>query len=673
MKALYLFLALLFVSYLSFGQDKKSYYQQLAENTTDSKIKLSSLDSLIAITWEENDLEAYVTSIENYIALAKSLKKYNEVAKKAMAVSYPLYTFLNDPNKAISIIDDALQYESKLTDSYLLGGLYLKRGGAYFNSNLNLALADYTTALKNFTEKDTIYIADAYLFRGQAFSGLGNFVKASEDFKNAYDLYKLKKDVAYMINAREGEIIMFSKNGFQEKAIKQRKVLLQELYENKLYQYISGQHFNLSLDYKKIGRADLRKTELENALKYVDSSDYIIQNNVFIHSGFSEMYSNQKKLTDAASHLNIAEEKFKAISEDNYSKLALLFARISFYKESKEYQKALEYALETQNLLTEIGLEGERMQNHLKLSEIYALLGDSKKAFSYYKAYAESKDSLFEQSKTNALVYYQTLYETERKEKDLIEKQSEIVLLEQNNASIKKQYLFGGLALTMGFLLLFLFKNQRDLKIKKTLNEKYTQDLLQAQEEERKRVSKDLHDGIGQSLLLIKNKVVLQRDEDTKTMVENAIEEVRSISRALHPFQLQEMGITKALQNILRQFDETTDLFISAEIESIDGLLQIHQEVNVYRIVQESLNNVLKHAQASAIKISVKKMPASIVLVIQDNGIGFDFSERYNDFKSFGLKTLKERTRFLHGIMKINSQTNKGTKLEFIIPINYEK
>jgi len=645
----------------------------LLENTKDPNIKLTFLDSLISITLEENDYEAYVIHIEKYIALSKSLKKYNEVAKKAMEVSYPLYTFLNDPKKAISIIDDALQYEANIKDSYLLGGLYLKRGGAYFNSNLNLAVADYTTALKNFTEKDTIYIADAYLFRGQAFSGMGKFVDASEDFKKAYDLYKQKKDVEYMINAREGEIIMFSKNGFQEKAIKQRKILLQDLYDNKLYQYVSGQHFNLSLDFKKIGRSDLRKTELENALKYVDSSDYIIQNEVFIHSGFSEMYSNEKKLLKAAYHLKIAEEKFNTISEDNYSKLALLFARISFFKEAKEYHKALENAIETQNILTEIGLEEEQIKNNLNLSEVYLLLGDSKKAFTFYKAYAESKDSLFEQSKTNALVYYQTLYETERKEKELIEKQGEIVILEQNNASIKKQYLFGGVALTMGFLVLFLFKNQRDLRMKKMLNEKYTQDLLQAQEEERKRVSKDLHDGIGQSLLLIKNKIVLQKDEATKTMVENAIEEVRSISRALHPFQLQEMGITKAIQNILRQFDETTDLFISAEIESIDNLLQIHQEVNVYRIVQESLNNVLKHAKASAIKVTVKKRPTSIVLVIQDNGIGFDFSERYNDFNSLGLKTLKERTRFLNGTMKINSQTQKGTKLEFIIPFNHEK
>ncbi|PIQ17400.1 MAG: hypothetical protein COW66_12005 [Flavobacteriaceae bacterium CG18_big_fil_WC_8_21_14_2_50_34_36] len=673
MKVLFIFIILLFLTFLSFGQDKKISFQHLLENTKDPKIKLTFLDSLISITLEENDYEAYVTHIEKYIALSKSLKKYNEVAKKAMEVSYPLYTFLNDPKKAISIIDDALQYEANIKDSYLLGGLYLKRGGAYFNSNLNLAVADYTTALKNFTEKDTIYIADAYLFRGQAFSGMGKFVDASEDFKKAYDLYKQKKDVEYMINAREGEIIMFSKNGFQEKAIKQRKILLQDLYDNKLYQYVSGQHFNLSLDFKKIGRSDLRKTELENALKYVDSSDYIIQNEVFIHSGFSEMYSNEKKLLKAAYHLKIAEEKFNTISEDNYSKLALLFARISFFKEAKEYHKALENAIETQNILTEIGLEEEQIKNNLNLSEVYLLLGDSKKAFTFYKAYAESKDSLFEQSKTNALVYYQTLYETERKEKELIEKQGEIVILEQNNASIKKQYLFGGVALTMGFLVLFLFKNQRDLRMKKMLNEKYTQDLLQAQEEERKRVSKDLHDGIGQSLLLIKNKIVLQKDEATKTMVENAIEEVRSISRALHPFQLQEMGITKAIQNILRQFDETTDLFISAEIESIDNLLQIHQEVNVYRIVQESLNNVLKHAKASAIKVTVKKRPTSIVLVIQDNGIGFDFSERYNDFNSLGLKTLKERTRFLNGTMKINSQTQKGTKLEFIIPFNHEK
>jgi signal transduction histidine kinase len=302
------------------------------------------------------------------------------------------------------------------------------------------------------------------------------------------------------------------------------------------------------------------------------------------------------------------------------------------------------------------------------LSEIYRKLGNPEKALFHFRTYSEIKDSLFNQSKTNALVYYQTLYETERKEKNLVEQKGDIALLEQKNTSIKKQFLFGGVAVTMGFVLLFLFKNQRDLKSKKEMNEKFTQDLMQAQEEERKRVSKDLHDGIGQSLLLIKNKVVLNKDDDTKFMVENAIEEVRSISRALHPFQLQEMGITKAIESILYQFDNSTELFITSEIDPIDDLFDIHQEVNIYRIVQESLNNVLKHANATAVKIVIEKENKSMYLLIQDNGIGFDFSERYNDFNSLGLKTLKERTRFLNGSMKINSQTNIGTKLEFKIP-----
>ena len=217
--------------------------------------------------------------------------------------------------------------------------------------------------------------------------------------------------------------------------------------------------------------------------------------------------------------------------------------------------------------------------------------------------------------------------------------------------------------------MILLFRNQQNLKNNKILQEKFSQKLLVSQEEERKRISKDLHDGLGQRLLLIKNKVISNGDDATKKMVDHAIDEVRTISRDLHPFQLQEMGITKAIQHTLTQIDENTTLFISSEIDNIDNLFSPEQEVNIYRIVQESLNNVLKHAKAEASKVSIKKLTNNIVISIKDNGEGFDFSEKYQDIKSLGLKTLLERTKFLNGQMKVQSKINNGTSLEFQFPI----
>ena len=152
-------------------------------------------------------------------------------------------------------------------------------------------------------------------------------------------------------------------------------------------------------------------------------------------------------------------------------------------------------------------------------------------------------------------------------------------------------------------------------------------------------------------------------------MVDKAIDEVRSISRDLHPFQLQEMGITKAIEHTLSQVDDNSSLFVSSEIDNIDNIFSPEQEVNIYRIVQETLSNILKHAEAEATRVSVKKFSRYIVISIKDNGVGFDFPEKLQNLKSLGLKTLLERTKFLNGQMKVQSVRDNGTTLEFQFPV----
>ncbi len=667
-RSILLFL-ILFLILKSYSQDERAYYENILDTTSSPELKITSLDSLTNITWGEREYDLFINYSIELIELAESEGKYDLMAKKAMNLNYPLATIKDKPNQATEMLNKVLAFESKLTDSFLKGGLYLKRGGNSVNSDMQQAIDDYTKAIELYEEKDAIYKADAYLFRGQAYSNLGQFVQASEDYRKAYDFFEAEGDYEYMLHAKSGELIMFSKNGFLEKSIKERSLLIDELQKMELYEYLSIQHYNQALDYKQSGNETKCEEELLNALKHAGSANRQFYINTILHSGLSDLYSSQNNLKKAKYHLEIASENLQTITNDLYAKSSYLMALISYQMKTNQVEEAKLNALKQLEVLENAGLDEETINTHLLLSEIYGDQGNETEELFHFKKHALLKDSIYNQSKTNALVYYQTLYETERKEKELVEKKSNITLLEEKNDSLKKQYLFGGVALTMGFVLLFLYKNQKNLKLNKKLNEKYTQDLLLAQEEERKRVSKDLHDGIGQSLLLIKNTVVLNKDETAKNLVENAIEEVRSISRALHPFQLQEMGITKAIKNILYQIDETTDLFISSEVEDIDSIFDMQQEVNIYRIVQESLNNVIKHSKATAVKFTVTKSEKTISIYLKDNGVGFDFTERYNDFKSLRLKTLKERTRYLNGIMKVNSHTGKGTTLEFIIPI----
>ncbi len=645
------------------------YFKKVIDTTSDIDLKLAAIDSLLTIQWKESNFVEFVDNSVAYINLAEEAGRYDDMTKKAMNVSFPLINYLSNPHKSIDLLNRVIKHEKNITDSFLRGGIYLKRGGAYFNINTQKAIDDYSLAIEIYEEKDAIYKADAFLFRGQAYSALGQFVAASEDYKAAYDLFEKEKDFEYMLHARSGEIVMYSKNGFLEKSVEQRSSLIKSLLDLKLFQYLSTQYYNQSIDYKKLEKNDLRYDYLQEALKYADSALNPPFVYTAVYSSLSDHFSLTKNPKEALNFLEKAQDYLSEIPNDKYANSIYLMALIHYQMESKQWNEAKENSLKRLILVESIGLDEENISTHKSLSEIYSNLNDNERAFYHLEKHSNLKDSLYNQSNTNALIYYQTLYETERQEKELNEKKNSIAILEEKNSSIKKQFLYGGVALSFGFLLIFLYKNQKSLKVKKELQEKYTQDLLLAQEEERKRVSKDLHDGIGQSLLLIKNKVVLNKDDSTKNLVENAIEEVRSISRALHPFQLQELGITKAIENIFYQIDETTELFITKEIENIDGIFSIEKEVNIYRIVQESLNNVLKHSKASAVKIEITNKEKDVQMCIRDNGVGFDFSERKNDFNSLGLKTLKERTRLLQGVMKIDSETTgKGTTLTFIIP-----
>lgn len=257
-----------------------------------------------------------------------------------------------------------------------------------------------------------------------------------------------------------------------------------------------------------------------------------------------------------------------------------------------------------------------------------------------------------------------------RLSKEIIEEQNQQALLENKNESFKNIAILMSFVVILFFGLLLMLRNQKNQLNKKVLQERFSQDLLAYQEVERKRISKDLHDGLGQKLLVIKNKLMISGDIEATKMMDDTIEEIRTITRDLYPFLLQELGITKAIEHTINELDENSGVFISSKIDNIDNLFSKEKEVNIYRIVQEGLSNIVKHAQAKATKLTIIKNPKTIVISIRDNGLGFNFYEKYSQTNTLGLKTLLERTKFLKGQMKVQSKKGNGTLLEFQFPIS---
>lgn len=644
------------------------YYKTVLDTTNNKALKLSTLDSLLARTYTTNK-DAFIKYSFQYIDLAQQMDSMEAAAKKAIKLQGPLTNYGNDPYKSIAIIDRILVRKYKIRDSILLGGLYLKRGSANTKVDLKKAINDYTLAIENFAKNDSLNKADIYLFRGKAYSNLGNFALAGEDLTKAYTIYENSKKYNYMVFAQQGIINMFSKNGFYEKAKTERASLIEKITLLKLNSYLPTEYYNQALDFKKMGKRDAEFKSLLKAEKLieVDASDLAIFTD--IHSGLIEYYCEHNQLTEAKNHLDLIENRNLDLSGNPAAELNYLGGKAIYLQTTGNYDEALVSAQKKLNVAQKLGLEDEVMESYSLLSKIYFAKGDFKNSVVNNLVSATIKDSIYNRSTANSLAYYQTLYETEKKEKELVEKSSNISLLEKDNQNFKKAMLFAGIAILLGFGLILLFRNQRFLKSNKILQEKFSQELLVSQEGERRRISKDLHDGIGQQLLVIKNKLMISGDAETKKMVDHTIEEVRTISRDLHPFQLQELGITKAIEYTINLIDENTMLFISAEIDNIDNIFSKENEVNIYRIIQESLSNILKHAEAEAGKVSIKKFTNNILISIRDNGVGFDFAERYQDVKSLGLKTLLERTKFLKGQMKVTSKRDTGTIIEFQFPI----
>jgi len=211
----------------------------------------------------------------------------------------------------------------------------------------------------------------------------------------------------------------------------------------------------------------------------------------------------------------------------------------------------------------------------------------------------------------------------------------------------------------------------------------YTFQLIASQEAERMRIARELHDGLSQNLLLIKNRAHLEmsrtklpdavRDElqSISNLASQAIAEVRQISRDLHPHQLDLLGLTRALRALIENANESSKIAISGKFDSADDLFQRAAATNVYRVVQESLNNVLKHSHAKKARVTLERDVHELQLRIQDDGCGFN-AGRNGGGKGLGLKNIAERVRMLGGKIKLESEPHKGTCIEITIPISAE-
>lgn len=215
------------------------------------------------------------------------------------------------------------------------------------------------------------------------------------------------------------------------------------------------------------------------------------------------------------------------------------------------------------------------------------------------------------------------------------------------------------------------------LKQAQAVQQAFSRQLIASQEAERKRIAAEMHDSLGQRLVVIKNLALLllrskknvPEDADTQTIAEisneasSAIDETRGISYNLRPFQLDRLGLTKAIEAMIRTTGAASGIRFTTELDNIDDFFPEDLRINYYRIVQESLGNIMKHAQATVVNVRAKRSAQSLTLTIEDNGRGFNQAERspHTSHSGFGLTGMGERASLLGGELKVRSTPGRGT------------
>jgi signal transduction histidine kinase len=234
-----------------------------------------------------------------------------------------------------------------------------------------------------------------------------------------------------------------------------------------------------------------------------------------------------------------------------------------------------------------------------------------------------------------------------------------------------------------GALALLVKMRLNALRARFALHEEFSRQLIISQEQERRRIAGEIHDSLGQNLLIAKNQLYLARQMECPDAVQgklaqvggsvdDALNEARAISHRLRPFQLERLGLAKAMRAVVRETSESTRIPIEARIESVDGLLPSESETMLFRVLQEALSNVIKHADASKVGVHVAKSGTRIRMRIEDDGRGFDVKSMLDPGRGtagLGLAGFKERAHLLHGTFHCHSAPGEGTVLTFEIPI----
>lgn len=335
-----------------------------------------------------------------------------------------------------------------------------------------------------------------------------------------------------------------------------------------------------------------------------------------------------------------------------------------------KYKEALALFKRSQSIGKEMGFPDLVSYNYKVMSEAYAGMGDSKSAFEQHKLFSTYCDSLFNLKRNEQVAEIQSKYETEKKEKENLQLQSknaEQVLL----LSRQRMYLFALVAVIIAVVLgTSLYTSRNKLKQERLLNEEIQRQeslrlraVIESQEQERRRISAELHDGLGQVLSAARVNLASAKGEqeikNSLELIDRSCSDLREISHNMMPAALGKGGIVPAMEEMIGRINAAGTTHFELDVDGMDQRLPKETEVHLFRIAQELINNILKYAEAREASVQLVRENNDITLMVEDNGKGFE-KKQLEQGTGNGWYNILSRLKLINGEIEVDARPGSG-------------
>lgn len=629
--------------------------------------RLQWMDSLVGLI-EYKEKFHYDSVLRQTIQFALELDSLEFATKKINEYILYLRDDLGDPSRAASVFESFLEEVEPLRDGKLKTNFFYHGAGVYWNLfDMEHSLTYYSQAKEYAETWSTAVLGDIHSMIGGIYLQTGKTVEASQELQVALDLLRQKGDTIGIIDVKNKMSILYSQHAFYEEAQKERSEAIQLIKELGGPNDLFVLYFNAAADYRMMGDQPKRIEQIKLAIEHNNS----------VKKDFYMPFLKYELVIALAENDSLAqaEQYFQQIIDevDQYDLGQYQGIYIESLKQLElargHYPEAVRYGEEHLAIKKEDEVYVEIMNAEKFLADVYHEIRDEENANMHLLNYYRIKDSITNVQNVKNLALYQTLYETEKRDLQIENQQANIDVLHLQNENKTQLLIFVSIGLLLLFGGVMVYRSFVHARNREKAQQMFSQELIKTQEQERTRIAKDLHDGLGQQITLIKMKAQNADQAELTTLAHTALEEIRGISRDLYPVTLTKLGLTNSIEQLLLELDEETDLFVSVEIDDVNTSFDEAEALNFYRFIQESTNNVLKHASAKTLIVNINKQRDGIKVLIKDNGIGFEVSNMIKQ-NSLGLKTMAERISMLRGNLSIRSKKGEGTSILVQIPVS---